>query len=732
MVLAGEMGSGKSLAADRVHLDDIARYALDTDQPVPVFLRAREVGESLERSVREDMPPGIGVHASTVRVVLDGLDEVGVSRGTELLSEARVLARSVPGTRVLITARPGFSLRQGEEHLLPALTDECLSDLAERLVGHRYALSDLPDPVKDAIRYPLFAIIALHLRARGDELPSSRAAFLDKFVKQSLQHKRDDIMASLDTLAEVAARSIFGGGRLRERDIEPGEIAGLLATQMVVRDGNILRFALPVFEQYFGAHALLRKRVTTEDIVQDLRLFEAWRYAFVIAVGIGTWEKTSDLIETLGNCWPGAACWVIYQAVSQRNRLMRIEDDDSSSFRTTTTAPRQEFLPSRHDEWLPDSLECAKRLQRALSTWAEWLKEIAPHVGIVDHEGNPASVGACFYDGKVAAGYGSSGRVPPGHAFAFGAPGDVSGIPKSLSFMTIWSPPLEESGWPWRWAMRWVADSVQATLERKQLPPPTDGPLRLEYDWDLACSLANPLRSEQSVAPKDVVRKGRRMLSSGSHDPRSTYSFDDKTLGYVELSNFIAEAEKRADSPFVHPWPPPHNPLDQLAGPYSEGAMRDLIASRYMAALAAYDDISRTWFPKWRPTLGWGAAMPLRLDIALIPPPPTHIGGRERGYILELKETPVQEEEGLGVTVTVFDGEEPRATWDDHREHYSLRLKQLRKLRPHTADWAELTLHSIQTLRLYGDTPVTNLAYEWIGRDLHNIGFLDDEIRLDY
>ena len=732
VVLAGEMGSGKSLAADRIHLDDIARYALDSDQAVPVFLRAREVRESLERSVREDVSPGIGGHGSAVRVVLDGLDEVGVSRGTELLSEARVLARSVPGTRVLITARPGFSLRQGEEHLMPCLTDECLSDLAERLVGHRYALFNVPDPVEEAIRYPLFAIIALHLWVQGDELPSSRALFLDRFVKQSLQHRKDDIMASLDTLAEVAARSIFFGGVLKERDIDPGDVAGLLATQMVVRDGSVLRFALPVFEQYFGAHALLRKRVSTEDVVQDLRFFEAWRYAFVIAVGIGTWDKISDLIEALGSYWPGAACWVINQAISQRNRLMRIGDDDFSSFRTTTTAPHRDFLSRSHDEWLPDSLECARRLHRALRTWAEWLKEVAPLVGIADNEGNPVAVGACSGDGKVAAGYGSSRSHPPGGAFAFSAPEFESGIPKSLSYVIRGWPPLEESGWPWRWTMRWVADSVQSILERKQLPAPTDGPLRLEYDWDLACSLANRPRSGHSVVPKDVVREGRRMLSFGSSDPRSTYSFDDKTLGHVELSNFIAEAEKRGDSPFVQPWPPPDNPPDRWPGPYSKEAMRDLIAGRYKSALAAYDYISRTWFPKWRSTLGWGAAMPIRLDIVLTPPPPMQSGGRGGQYFLELKETPVQEDEGLGVTIAVLESEESRGTWEGHRKGYALRLKQLRDLRPHTADWAELTFHSIQTLRLYSNTPVTNLAYEWIGRDLHNIGFLDDQIRLDY
>ena len=278
VVLSGDFGSGKSLAAERVHLDDITRYALDNDQPIPVFLRAKQTRGSLEGSVQRAAPPGTAMHSSAVRLVLDGLDEVGASRGAELLEESRILARSKPGSRVLITARPGLRLREEEEHRMPKLSDNALSDLSERLVGSRFALAGVPDPVKDAIRYPLFAIIALQLQSKRAELPSSRALFLDKFVEQSLHPKRDDIMSSLNALAKLATLSISGAGVVLARDVEPDEVAGLLATRMVVRDNKALRFALPVFEQYFGAYAILRGLTPIEEVVRDLQSFEAWRY----------------------------------------------------------------------------------------------------------------------------------------------------------------------------------------------------------------------------------------------------------------------------------------------------------------------------------------------------------------------------------------------------------------------------------------------------------------------
>ena len=734
VVLSGDFGSGKSLAAERVHLEDIAAYALDNEQPIPIFLQARQIrGGSIQEAV-----PRTDIYSCAVRLVLDGLDEVGMSRREELLAEARVLAQSKSGTRVLITARPGLRLWDEEEkHLLPELSDEALADLSERLGDDRHALSGVPDPAKDAIRYPLFAIIALRLLAKGAGLPSSRALFLDRFVKDALQPGTHDMMSSLDTLAEVAALSIPCSGVLREHDLEPDAVAGLLATRMIVRDGNVFRFALPVFEQFFGAHALLRKHIPVDAVVRDLRSFELWRYAFVIAVGIGSWEKISDLIEALGHHWPGAACWVINQAVSQRTRLINFEDGRPSSFLTTNPPPPRRFPTRRYEEWLPDSLECARRLRRAFSAMAGWLEEIAPFAGLVDDAGRLPAIGAQSRDGVVSAGYGFGEVFPSSGAFGLGSPGDADVTPNSFAILTTGPPPLDENGWPWRWALRWVARAIESILKEKRLPLPPDGALRVEYDWDLARSLVGNLRRGYSVDAQHVIEEGQRMLSHGDHDPLSSYSFGGKTIGHQELFSFISEAKKRENDPYVQPWPPPDNPREEWgsSGPYSKETMRQLIKSRYTAALAAYDHISRTWFPKWVPTMGWGAAMPIRLDLTLSPPAPMHLVGRGGLYWLELKETVVEAQEGLGVTVDLASNEHRSTTWEEQWEKngkdYTSRMKQLRSLHPQTAEWARLTFHTTQRLHHPSGTPATNLVYEWIWRDLHEIGLLSSRRSFD-
>ena len=71
------------------------------------------------------------------------------------------------------------------------------------------------------------------------------------------------------------------------------------------------------------AYSLLRGHVAVDDVVSDLAAFEVWRYAFVMAVGLGSWDWICELLEALGSLWPGAACWVIDQAISVRTARSR-------------------------------------------------------------------------------------------------------------------------------------------------------------------------------------------------------------------------------------------------------------------------------------------------------------------------------------------------------------------------------------------------------------------------
>ena len=193
-------------------------------------------------------------------------------------------------------------------------------------------------------------------------------------------------------------------------------------------------------------------------------------------------------------------------------------------------------------------------------------------------------------------------------------------------------------------------------------------------------------------------------------------------FGYSELADIVAKAHAHPDEPFVRPWPLPDKKPDgnrwRICDLYSTEQTRHLIQSVYLAALTAYDELSQAWFPRWAPTLGWGAAMPIHLDLDLNPQ-----AGINDAHLLYQSEVVAEPPAGIGVTVTIRENDPLAAVWPD-QDQVLLEHNRLRLLRPDTATWAKL-FYSERVFNAYGDTPATDLAYTWLWRDLHQLGLLE-------
>lgn len=116
--------------------------------------------------------------------------------------------------------------------------------------------------------------------------------------------------------------------------------------------------------------------------------------------------------------------------------------------------------------------------------------------------------------------------------------------------------------------------------------------------------------------------------------------------------------------------------------------------------------------------------MPIRLELTLWSPKPD--SPFKGVYTMEREEMPVDESEGLGVRVDV--NPERPAESGPPRDRLASRWRSLRLLRPSTAAWADLSL-STEYVRTHRKTPVTDLVYRWLWRDLHKIGFLPNPPR---
>lgn len=710
VAIVGDFGAGKSVAAERIHQADLGAYLDDSDEPIPIYVRARDITGSLDDAITTTAS-STPLEAATLddvgaRVVLDGLDEVGFPRGAELLADARVLVRASPRSRVVITARPGFDLRPEELMALPPLTDEELADLSQRLTGHRFSLHSVPDPVRNAVRRPLFAIIALTRQARAAELPASRALFIDSLVRDALGGSSAEVLAATEILAKAAGRSMTGSGWFSAADVGGPDVESrLIDSRLVVRGDHGLRFSLPIIEQYFGAHALLRNFVDLDQAVCPLDRFEQWRYAFVVAVGLGSWEQASELLKTLGATSPGAACWVIKEAISEYPGLASPSDDSAS---------------------IPDSLECARRLRVALTEWLRWLGPIVSLTSLASESGDPVTVGASSRGGYLVAGLVISERSDSGFVEFDPSVHPLSqSLDPSIGPLRAGRPPATEHAWPWRWTLDWVGGSIERLLERRRLLPVVDDVLASERRW----SLLRQLVGDHSllhlpIEPEQVVLRGERLLGQLAHDPRSILTFHHlpTQFAFAEIQAVVEEARSRS-TPFERPWPTPDN-IDGAGGRvsdlYSTYLTVDLLKEVYGAALSAYVGLVEEWLPTWGPTLGWGAALPIRLDLVLVP----RRGARfEDEAWLSVREVAVESWYDAGVSARIAeDGDDRSFGWQSADEARAAR-EDLARLHPATVAWIHLSHHH-GVFKVFGDTPATDLAYSWLWRDLHELGLI--------
>lgn len=250
-VIAGELGSGKSTSADMLHREAIERTRSDPAAPWPAFLEARDlVAQKLEHVLRAGGPPD----ETSWHVVIDGLDEVGRDQAGDLLSQARQLALLSPGSRIFLFSRPGY-LGIDAEATIALLTDTQIDLILTVVGGEHLRRWSLPRGLQEEVGKPLFAILsARYLRDREPRFRTP-IELLGALAEEVLEREHESGIDVHASLRDLAVKSMRGRGRVARRDAGPLEVRqALVATRLVVRHGDVLRFASPILEQYFGPY----------------------------------------------------------------------------------------------------------------------------------------------------------------------------------------------------------------------------------------------------------------------------------------------------------------------------------------------------------------------------------------------------------------------------------------------------------------------------------------------
>ena len=213
-LLVGDVGVGKSLGGERVHRNAIAQARVDPHAPAPIWLRAEAVADDLEARVAEAASRlGFEHERSGVDLVLDGMRGAGPGRLKRLIRASRVLALSLPRSRILLTTRlvtvPGHHEERVEAPVLSAAAAQALLRRVARVP--KAPICQLgPSRCRRRLDGHCSASLFASVRERDRSQPDAPAAVVAGVIERALRSSPAETSTALE---RVAIASLQNGAR---------------------------------------------------------------------------------------------------------------------------------------------------------------------------------------------------------------------------------------------------------------------------------------------------------------------------------------------------------------------------------------------------------------------------------------------------------------------------------------------------------------------------------------
>jgi hypothetical protein len=475
-VIAGEVGSGKSLLLDRLLQRAIVRLREESGAPLPVYLEGWEVGCRLRDAVAEktrSLAEGRGdARTRGAYVLLGGAEEEGPAKAERLVKEARILADTWrPNTTVIVAGRPLPELAEDRECIeMPELSAEESGALMANILGEdsRFDITyGWPASVREAVHRPLFAVLlASDMREHTSYAPRSTGQLLSGLVERAL--RRPGAVADTGQLRAFAALSIENNGApVPMAEVGTGsELEGMLASGLISRRGDAVAFSLRLLGEWFAVQAIEHGTVDVRDIASDLARLERWRYPLAMAVSAFGCERVSALLRPVVEAAPAFASQVLETGL----------ESGFVSFRLGREGP-----PMTPEEF-------GRRLRETMGSWVRGIGPLAPLIAPVRRDGTLSTLGvegageqvywSAWYRGEE-----DLGDVVPllEHVEA------TRSTPEWPSMSTVGTYP--QAAWVWRHALEDLRTKLSRKLKNKRLPI-SGGLLADEAAWDAALAQA--------------------------------------------------------------------------------------------------------------------------------------------------------------------------------------------------------------------------------------------------
>lgn len=639
------------------------------------------------------------------RVVIDNLDGISPGEASQLLDEARCLVRTWPRTRVLATSRPGVAVSEDELLTVEPWPVKRGIDLVRVITGdtgwHLWTRE-----TADLLTTPLTAIAVAARLLKGRDVRVSRLTLLLDLGQTIIKQKRPDHAEPQlwDELARLAGRILSEPTPVTAASFgNEAQIWQLTDTGLVVNDDGALRFALPVFEQHFGAHALKRGIVDPKEAAAP-NAFPRWRYAIAFALATGQPGQAEQYMLLLARTNPAVVSWTLNELADN--------DHTTPAHAPTPRQPRPAVAGTGEHTAITEGRRLREALQALIDGFGTCGSQLSRH-----RDGRLVQWGVQLLGDDWIALSEARDMIPPPDLVAVAFDPWDHPAPEwgRRTLFPIPRGPLAR----WSWARNRLIQPLDELIQQRRLPLPPGSPLARERQWILARRIMQIAKKPHGTAIPlaDLRQAVDLMMETVERSVHATWAGGGIQIDSYDIRWIQVQLQRETGDQLCPPWPPPDRPGIRTRWPwqgYSPELAHAILIDVLPAAVTGYRNLVAENFAAFGWALGLNSALPVQVEGRLIIP---EAGNDGEHSSLHYQLNPSQAAGRNPVSHVYLDlVTHPGAGWRGARV---LAAPYDRRRTPFYIPIGYNTPPPIGHSR-----PATNLAYQWLAADLHALGWL--------
>lgn len=682
-VVFGDQGSGKTLAAERLFQRWLKQSLEDSSQPFPLFINSRDLSEPLNEYINK-MTQGYSSPAiQGATIIIDGIDEIGLSQANSLLEQIRVFADANPKAVIIITSRqlPGLNVDGVKQIELSTMEDEKITDLIIKMAGRaidRFEMYEWSESIQDAIRYPLFAVMmGVTLRNNPNFTATRRNQLVNLFAQKTAKDAEENDWL----LQKLAAETIKIGTRVNKSTISKKQFEQnmLINSRLVNEQDGKVDFTLSIFREFYAARAIIEETIS---INSTMPVSDRWLMSMAIVMEEDE-ERGNELIHKLVSSDPGFASLLLKELVSRW--------DDHATGTISLGTPE----------------EVGQEIWTAMDNWRQGLGKLFSIIGPVSSNGGTATLGIDISGYRIVTSWYRGTDLPSVVKLSEHMDGETQDENwPTLSFQDI-SYTAYSQYWPWIWTKKFLVHTLSESIKSNRLVLESKDAVR-ELVWDFSCNVYKFSAVELTeISVREILHFIEKLRDFNGIHFGNSYGVQFWDCEIKSIKSHLMKLLENGVDTISAPWPSADEPMSSSSGAiyYSGQRLLDRTNAIYTGALSIYETTIDQWFG------------PFDKQLELIRPRPAKLEG---GLVLPDRQDVLSIDPILTRAISPLSaGEESIATFKImSQEMCDEFIKSHRETR-------EFWSYSSGILQDFGSRPATEIACKWLIDDLRELGWAE-------